>query len=74
MLPTGDIRGWVITGLRCSADFNDDGLVGIFDLVDFVQCFEGEACAVDRSCDFDGDGFIDIFDFAVFIDKFETGC
>ncbi len=56
------------------ADFNSDGFVDFFDLVDFIACFEGSTCPPGRDADFNGDGFVDFFDLDDFVISFETGC
>lgn len=58
----------------CSADFDGDGFIDLFDFDHFITCFEGGACPPGKTADFDADGFVDLFDFDAFISAFETGC
>ncbi len=58
----------------CVADFDGDGVVDIFDLIRFVECFESVACEDERSADLDGDGFLDYSDWSMFMNHFEEGC
>lgn len=67
-----EAEAWVRRVRVCPADFNQDGFVDFFDYLDFVSCFEGEACAGDG--DFNGDGFVDFFDYGDFVSAFEAGC
>ncbi len=58
------------TVVRCDADLDGDGFTDFFDLVAFVDAFEGG----EPRADFNGDGFIDFFDFDAFVGAFERGC
>lgn len=54
----------------CTADVNDDGLVDLFDYLDFVQVFaSGSAQA-----DFNSDSIVDFFDYLDFVEAFNAGC
>ena len=55
-------------------DFNADGMIDIFDFIDFVDCFVGANCPVARDADFNSDGFVDIFDYVEFVTAFASGC
>jgi hypothetical protein len=54
----------------CSADFNCDSLVDLFDYLDCVNDF----ASLTPSSDFNADGFIDFFDYLDFVDAFAIGC
>ena len=54
----------------CVGDFNEDGFVDFFDLVDFTDTFER---AGPRS-DLNDDCFVDFFDYASFVEAFDNGC
>ncbi|MDX2146813.1 MAG: hypothetical protein SFZ23_04765 [Planctomycetota bacterium] len=73
----GENIGWInlssseegkYVGVRCSADFNNDGQVDFFDYLDFAQAFAVE----DPSADFNSDGQVDFFDFLDFAAAFDT--
>ena len=63
---------FVITGLKlgCSADFDGDGSLTIFDFLAFQNAFD----AGDAIADFDGDGSLTILDFLAFQNAFDAGC
>ena len=67
-------QGWVAS-LRCPADFNGDGGVGIEDLLDYLEAFENGTLDADVD---DGNGRRDcgvgIEDLLYFLDRFELGC
>ncbi|MCA9298621.1 MAG: PQQ-dependent sugar dehydrogenase, partial [Phycisphaerales bacterium] len=52
------------------ADWNNDGLIDIFDILGFVGDFSAGA----PETDVNGDGFIDIFDVLTFLDWFSNTC
>lgn len=54
----------------CRADFNNDGVVDLFDYLDFVQVFADEA----QEADFNNDLVIDLFDYLDFVQAFAEGC
>ncbi len=54
----------------CAADFNHDGIVDLFDYLDFVDAFSSNA----PSSDYNGDEIIDLFDYLDFVDVFSAGC
>ena len=57
----------VITRLPCSADVDDDGVIDVFDLLQFLDgWFRGDA-------DFDGDGVTDPYDLVLFITAWFDG-
>lgn len=70
-----DQIGWALVTLPtpCHLDYATDGFVDFFDLIAFVDCFEGN-CTNYRSADFNMDGFVDWADFAGFVEAFEAGC
>src|SRR5690606_32179182 len=57
-------------GAGCRADLNYDGVLDIFDFLEFTSMF----AAGDMFCDFDGDGVLDFFDFFAFQSEFAAGC
>lgn len=79
-----NFRGWhvdniVVTGPAlvctdppnpCPADFNNDGVVDLFDYLDFVSAFANSV----SQADFNGDRVIDFFDYLDFVDVFSGGC
>ncbi len=54
----------------CPSDFNDDGVVDLFDYLDFVAAFAAE----DPGADFNADTVIDFFDYLDFVAAFSSGC
>src|SRR5262249_12577637 len=54
----------------CSADFDHNGQVDMFDYLDFVQAFANESI----SADFNGDGQVDAFDYLDYVQVFANGC
>jgi hypothetical protein len=73
----GENIGWVnmdntdkFVGIRCPADFNQDGIVDFFDYLDFVAAF----AAFDPLSDFNADTVIDFFDYLDFVAAFSSGC
>ncbi|MEO1007227.1 MAG: spondin domain-containing protein [Planctomycetota bacterium] len=58
------------TSTRCPADYGGDGLLTIFDFLEFLNDFD----ARDPMADFDGDGEFTIFDFLAFQNAFQIGC
>lgn len=54
----------------CTADFNCDLLVDLFDYLDFVDAFANVAAG----SDFNADGVTDFFDYLDFVAAFATGC
>ncbi len=67
----GENIGWLnmdnadkFVGIRCPADFNQDGIVDFFDYLDFVAAFS----ANDTTADFNFDAVID------FVAAFSAGC
>jgi hypothetical protein len=58
------------TAASCAADFNGDGVVDLFDYLDFVSVFaDGGAQA-----DFNADTVVDFFDYLDFVAAFSAGC
>jgi hypothetical protein len=73
----GENIGWInmddankFVGIRCPADFNEDGTVDFFDYLDFVAAF----AANDPTSDFNADAVIDFFDYLDFVAAFSSGC
>jgi len=58
------------TPIDCPADLNGDGVLNIFDFLEFQNLFD----AGDPRADFDGDGSLTIFDFLAFQNAFDAGC
>ncbi len=58
----------------CFADFNDDGIIDLFDYIDFLACFESETCPPGRQADVNNDGFVDFFDLDAFVTAFLNNC
>jgi hypothetical protein len=54
----------------CLADFNNDGVVDLFDYLDFVQVFADNA----PEADFNNDLVIDLFDYLDYVQAFAEGC
>jgi ELWxxDGT repeat protein len=63
---------WVIDPLgdSCTADFNADTVVDLFDYLDFVASF----AANDPIADFNADTVVDFFDYLDFVAAFAAGC
>jgi len=78
--------GWInfdaasnFVGLKCVADYNDDGLDDILDFLDFIDDFSSceqqpAPCGAIFNSDLNGDTFVDILDFLDFMDAFSNGC
>ncbi|MEQ9096003.1 MAG: integrin alpha [Phycisphaerales bacterium] len=58
------------TPIDCPADLNGDGVLNIFDFLEFQNLF----AMGDPIADFDGDGSLTIFDFLAFQNAFVAGC
>ncbi|MCW5769820.1 MAG: hypothetical protein KIT19_14185 [Phycisphaeraceae bacterium] len=56
--------------MYCLGDFNDDGVLDILDLLDFLDAYGSE----DELADMNEDGEIDILDFLLFADWYGIGC
>ncbi|MEQ8844650.1 MAG: GC-type dockerin domain-anchored protein [Phycisphaerales bacterium] len=54
----------------CRADLDGNGVLNIFDFLEFQNLFS----AGDLRADFDGDGSLNIFDFLAFQNEFAAGC
>jgi len=52
------------------ADFNADGDVNFFDVLDYLSAF----ASMDDSADINGDGIFDFFDVSAFLAAFAAGC
>ncbi|MBX3368522.1 MAG: immunoglobulin domain-containing protein [Phycisphaeraceae bacterium] len=66
-------------GETCEADYNNDGIVDILDLLDFIEDFASceqasLPCGVSGEPDLNRDGVIDILDLLQFVDAFASGC
>lgn len=57
-------------GGDCYADLNDDGVLDLFDFLEFTNLFNAE----DSLADCDQDGAFDLFDFLCFNNEFNAGC
>jgi hypothetical protein len=55
---------------NCSADFNADTVLDLFDYLDFVAAF----AANEPASDFNADTVIDFFDYLDFVAAFSSGC
>lgn len=60
----------VFAVVRCRADINRDGIVGVDDYSDFVELFD----VADPGADVNGDGFVNGNDYDEFADHFDVGC
>ena len=60
----------VPTDLACEADLDGDGVLTLFDFLEFQNLFD----AGDPAADFDGDGSLTLFDFLAFQNEFDMGC
>lgn len=60
----------VILRTTCNIDFNSDGVLDLFDYLDFVQIFQ----AGTLQADYNGDGITDFFDYLDFVAEFAAGC
>ncbi len=54
----------------CRADLDGDGVLTLFDFLEFQNLFD----AGDPAADFDGDGSLTLFDFLAFQNAFDAGC
>lgn len=54
----------------CRADLDGDGILSIFDFLEFQNLFSSG----DLEADFDGDGELTLFDFLAFQNEFDAGC
>jgi hypothetical protein len=54
----------------CASDFNCDGVIDLFDYLDFVAAFS----ANENGADFNSDGVTDFFDYLDFVASFASGC
>ncbi len=54
----------------CAPDFEEDGVLDIFDVFAFVDAFNAE----DQAADFVDDDIFDIFDVFGFVEAFNAGC
>jgi hypothetical protein len=59
-----------IAGGGCPADLDGNGLLDLFDFLEFTNLFN----AGDMQADFEADGVLDLFDFLAFTNAFITGC
>ena len=68
--------------VTCPADFNGDGVLDFFDMLDFVDAFSNygddttfsNAWKSSGQADVNGDGTVDFFDYLDFVDMFNAGC
>lgn len=65
-------QGWYAYCLEftCPADFNSDGVLDLFDYLDFVSDF----AAGNATADFNSDSIVDFFDYLDFVQIFSGGC
>jgi hypothetical protein len=61
---------WAESGPSCYPDFTGDGVLDLFDFLEFVNQFN----AGDDSANCDGEGGLDLFDFLCFTNAFNAGC
>lgn len=54
----------------CVADFNSDGVLDLFDVLDFLEAYDAE----DLDADIDQSGSVDVFDLFGFLGGFSVGC
>ncbi|MCA9298184.1 MAG: hypothetical protein KDA28_03910, partial [Phycisphaerales bacterium] len=54
----------------CAVDLNGDGLVDVFDILEFLEAFEKQ----NPAADWNGDTVLDIFDVTAFLGDFTVGC
>jgi photosystem II stability/assembly factor-like uncharacterized protein len=54
----------------CEADLNGDGVLDLFDFLEYVNLFN----AGDMTADCTGDQVLDLFDFLCYVNLFNTGC
>ncbi|MEO1008572.1 MAG: GC-type dockerin domain-anchored protein [Planctomycetota bacterium] len=66
------VAGWLAPplGSPCPADLDGDGVLTVFDFLEFQSLF----AMGDLAADFDGDGDLTIFDFLEFQNIFALGC
>jgi hypothetical protein len=65
----------------CAADFNGDGIVDFFDMLDFVDAFSrygddatfSNQWKLSGQADINGDGVVDFFDYLDFVNAFSAG-
>ncbi|MDX2146807.1 MAG: hypothetical protein SFZ23_04735 [Planctomycetota bacterium] len=57
-------------GVRCRADFNNDGTFDFFDYLDFAFAFSLEW----TTADVNSDGTVDFFDYLDFVEDYDFGC
>jgi hypothetical protein len=62
--------GSIILTATCKPDYNADGVVDLFDYLDFVADFAARRAAAD----YNTDGVIDFFDYLDFVADFAAGC
>ncbi len=69
--------GWInldhnqhYVALRCPADFNDDGVLDVFDVLGFLNAFSAQH----SSADLINDGIYDFFDVQRYLSLYSQGC
>ncbi len=67
---SGGFWAGIASSTPCPADFNADGIVDLFDYLDFVSAFANNL----PESDFNRDSVIDFFDYLDFVDAFAAGC
>lgn len=68
--PTDYTAMWKGCPGLCLADYDDDGVLTLFDFLAFSNGFH----VGDPRADFDGDGEFTLFDFLLFSNEFDAGC
>lgn len=68
--PTDYTAVWKGCPGLCLADFDGDGVLTLFDFLEFSNAFH----VGDPRADFDGDGRYTLFDFLLFSNEFDAGC
>jgi outer membrane protein assembly factor BamB len=66
----GGIAAYRIKAIFCDGDFNQDGVLDIFDLLAYLGAFSGGEDAADLIAD----GILDFFDVQAFLALFSAGC
>jgi probable HAF family extracellular repeat protein len=66
----GELRGFILTPIRCFADFDGSGTLDLFDFLGYVNAFNQG----DPRADCNTDGTLDLFDFLCFVNAFNQAC
>jgi len=65
-----DIEFIGLVPVGCRVDFNQDGVLDFFDVLEFLTAFDAQ----DPAADMNGDGIFDFFDVLGFLSEFTAGC